>query len=71
MKEKNYNILILLISLIFVAVTPCITIMYMVKEFTVLNLVALIINIIAIPIVSICLIKEVKKSPTDCRKGKN
>jgi hypothetical protein len=61
MNKKNLDIVTCVLSFIFVTILPFVTMLYLLKWFSVFLLIALIINIVAIPIVGLCLIMELKK----------
>ena len=58
---KKIDFFAIVFSLVCVIILPFVTVLYMLQNFTIFSIVALIINILCIPVVIICLIKEKKK----------
>ena len=59
--DKKRNVSMILFCLVCVIILPFTTLLYMRQEFTIFSVIALIVNILCIPVVIICLIKEKKK----------
>lgn len=66
MDKRNWDLIITIMCMIFVLLMPGVTALYMRNGITPPLLVALIINLVAIPIVALCLAMEIYKH----RKGK-
>ena len=66
MDKRNWVLIITIMCMIFVLLMPGVTALYMRNGITPPLLVALIINLVAIPIVALCLAMEIYKH----RKGK-
>ena len=56
--DRNRNLRIIIFCLVCVIILPFTTLLYMRQEFTIFSVIALIVNILCIPVVIICLIKE-------------
>lgn len=66
MDKRNWNLIITIMSMIFVLLMPGTTALYMKNGITPPLVVALIINLAAIPVVALCLVMEIYKH----KKGK-
>lgn len=56
--KKNSNFNMIIFCLVCVSILPFTTLMYLLQKFTVFGLIALIVNILCIPVVIFCLIQE-------------
>lgn len=57
---RKRNLSTIIFCLVCVIILPFTTLLYMRQEFTIFSVIALIVNILCIPVVIICLIKEKK-----------
>lgn len=55
---RKRNLSTIIFCLVCVIILPFTTLLYMRQEFTIFSVIALIVNILCIPVVIICLIKE-------------